>query len=219
MTQDAPPPEPDATTGGADDDREQHDGLAGPSPDGTGSGPGPSHELVLPRTGPHPPKRTGVFIDPDDLRNHVGDLLRAYLGGYQVDAWGNFTFTFDGARVFVTVPMTPIGPQVGVFSITNVEVDLTPELATFLLTTNHALGFGSFSFDTDNHAVWLRHTLLGTTLDAPELQATVAAVASTAAHFDDVIRERFGGRAFHDAPEDVQNAARPPEAPDVAGYL
>jgi hypothetical protein len=179
-----------------------------------------SPALVGPHLAAPPPRRTGVFVDAGELRSHVGDLLRAYLGGYQVDAWGNFTFTFDGARIFVTVPMSPIGPQVGIFSITNVEVDLTPDLGAFLLTTNHVLGFGSFSFDADNEAVWLRHTLLGTTLDAPELQAAVAAVASTAAHFDDVIRDRFGGRTFHEAPEEMQSSARPPEASsNVTGYL
>lgn len=185
------------------------EGMAGPSPDDDEVSASPA--VVVPPFPASLPKRTGVFVDADDLRRHVGDLLRAYLGGYQVDAWGNYTFTFEHARVFVTCPMTPIGPQVGIFSITNVEVPLTPELATFLLTTNHDLGFGAFSYDAENQAIWLRHTLLGTTLDAPELQAAVAAVASTAAHFDDAIRDRFGGRAFHDAPEDVQQATKPPE--------
>ncbi len=128
-----------------------------------------------------------MFIDPDELREHVGGLLRVMLGGYQVDAWGNFTFVHDGARVFVTVGPSPVGPQVGVFSVTNLDVNLTPQLASFMVTTNHRLGFGSLSYDTDNQAVWLRHTLLGTTLDGPELQTAVAAVASTAAQIDDHI--------------------------------
>lgn len=177
---------------------------------------------------PMPPRRTGVFLDPEDLREHVGGLLRVMLGGYQVDAWGNYTFVHDGARVYVTVGGSPIGPQVGVFSVTNLDVDLTPKLASFMVTTNHRLGFGSLSYDADNRAVWLRHTLLGTTLDGPELQTAVAAIASTAAHLDDVISEQFGGRTFDDAPEDVQQATRPPETPqqpypddatNVTGYL
>lgn len=170
---------------------------------------------------PRPPKRTGVFLDPDDLREHVGGLLRVMLGGYQVDAWGNFTFTHEGARIFVTIGGSPIGPQVGVFSVTNLDIDLSPELASFLVRTNHKLGFGSFSYDADNRAVWLRHTLLGTTLDGPELQAAVAAVASVAANVDDRIGEQFGGRTFDDAPQDLQDRAKPPEpAPyNVHGYL
>jgi hypothetical protein len=181
---------------------------------------------ISPGRPPRPPRRTGVFIDPDDLRDHVGQLLRAILGGYEVDAFGNFTFVHEGARVFVTVGPSPIGPQVGVFSVTNLDVALTPPLADFLLTTNHTLGFGSFSYDHDTASVWLRHTLLGTTLDGPELQSAVAAVATTAAHVDDAIKQRFGGRTFAEAPDEVQRRTQPPEtsqqtpgAPNASGYL
>lgn len=179
----------------------------------------------LAATAHRPPRRTGVFIDPDDLRNHVAELLRTILGGYEVDAFGNFTFVHDSARVFVTVGGSPMGPQVGVFSVTNLDLDLTPPLATFLLTTNHTLGFGAFSYDPPNRAVWLRHTLLGTTLDGPELHAAVVAVSTTAARFDDAIRDRFGGRTFHEAPDDVQRRVEPPETrdqppgPGASGYL
>jgi hypothetical protein len=171
---------------------------------------------------PRPPRRTGVFLDPDDLRDHVGGLLRSILGSYEVDAFGNFTFTHEGARVFVTVAGSPIGPQVGVFSVTNVDLDLDPPLAHFLLTTNHTLGFGAFSYDPPNRAVWLRHTLLGTTLDLPELQSAVAAIATTAASVDEAIRERFGGRTFQEAPDEVQHGMEPPgppQAPNAGGYL
>jgi hypothetical protein len=220
--------------GGDEDDAradEESQDTAPPHVAGHAAG-GPGAELDeirgMPRP-PTPPRRTGVFLDPEDLREHVGGLLRVMLGGYQVDAWGNYTFVHDGARVYVTVGPSPIGPQVGVFSVTNVDIDLTPPLAAFMVTTNHRLGFGSLSYDQENRAVWLRHTLLGTTLDGPELQTAVAAVASTAAHLDDRIAEQFGGRTFHDAPEDVQRATRPPETPqqpypdeddtNVTGYL
>lgn len=208
-----------------------HPDAAPPGAQGQAAG-GPGSELEarrgMPRPQP-PPRRTGVFVDPADLREHVGDLLRVMLGGYQVDAFGNFMFVHDGARIYVTVGGSPIGPQVGVFSVTNVDVDLGPKLATFMATTNHTLGFGALSYDADNRAVWLRHTLLGTTLDGPELQTAVAAVASTAARIDDHIAEHFGGRTFDDAPEEVQNQTRPPETPqtsythgdaeNVTGYL
>ncbi len=174
---------------------------------------------------PPPPRRTGVFVDVDDLREHVGGLLRSILGGHEVDAFGNFTFTHENARVFVTVATSPIGPQVGVFSVTNIDIDLDPDLAGFLLTTNHRLGFGAFSYDPQNRAVWLRHTLLGTTIDLPELQSAVAAIATTAAGLDERIRDRFGGRTFQEAPDDVQQRMEPP-SPDggdgpvsAGGYL
>lgn len=217
--------EPATDQGPSDDDRPDDDRPDDDRPDDDRPDDERPHTELTPRVMRHPdapppapPQRTGVFVDVPSLRAHVGDLLRAFLGGYLVDAFGNMTFTHEGARVFVTVGMSPIGPQVGVFSITNVDVELTPQLAEFLLTTNHGLGFGAFSYDGDNRAVWLRHSLLGTTIDAPELQSAVAAVASTAAHFDEVIQAEYGGRAFRDAPSDVQDATSAPP-PNAMGYL
>jgi hypothetical protein len=238
-------PDPDAppwSRGSDDDDEEDGEerrgdgshraggepGRSGDDEDASPAGARPGQELaelphgVMP---PRPPRRTGVFVDPDDLREHVGGLLRTVLGGYEVDAFGNFTFTHEGARIFVTVGGSPIGPQVGIFSVTNLDLELTPPLAAFLLTTNHTLGFGAFSYDPGNQAVWLRHTLLGTTLDLPELQSAVAAVATTAARLDHAIRERFGGRTFQEAPSEVQRKMEPPEPihderpPNASGYL
>lgn len=214
----------DADRPDAGDDAEEPAENAPPGAGQVAGGPGAQLVTVRGPMPPRPPRRTGVFLDPDDLRQHVGDLLRAILGGYQVDAWGNFTFTHEGARVFVTVGMTPIGPQVGIFSITNIDVPFSEDLARFLLTTNHQLGFGAFSYDVENEAIWLKHSLLGTMLDAPELQSGVAAVASAAAHFDDAIRDAFGGRSFHDAPADEQQRAKPPDTPaepypNAGGYL
>lgn len=189
-------------------DDEATDKAAG---DAAGTGGHSLAEVAPHLQPPRPPRRTGVFVDADDLREFVGGLLRAILGGYEVDAFGNYTFIHEGARVFVTVGTSPIGPQVGVFSVTNLGLELSPELGGFLLTTNHRLGFGSFSYDPQNQAVWLRHALLGTTLDGPELQAAVASVASTAAALDEEIRDRFGGRTFTEAPDEVQRRVEPPE--------
>jgi hypothetical protein len=182
-------------------------------------------ELGPPHPGPPPPRRTGVFLDAEELRDHVSKLVRATLGGHEVDAFGNITFTHDDARVFITVAGSPVGPQVGVFSVTNLEVPYTSELGYFLLTTNHTLGFGAFSYDPRHGAVWLRHTLLGTALDLPELQTAVLAIATTAAGLDHEIKDRFGGRRFQEAPDEVQRRMEPPETdperppPNARGYL
>jgi hypothetical protein len=221
----------DAPPAGGSDDASEGDrdgGAEGAAEEGDGGDAGPGRHLAEIPHGlltPRPPRRTGVFLDPEDLREHVGGLLRAVLGGYEVDAFGNFTFTHEGARIFVTVGGSPIGPQVGVFSVTNLDLRLTPELAAFLLTTNHTLGFGAFSYDPGNQAVWLRHTLLGTALDLPELQTAVAAVATTAARLVEPIQQRFGGRTFQEAPSDVQRRMEPPgpvhdeRPPNASGYL
>lgn len=222
-----PPPEPTAepTTPANEPTTPADAGPDTESADHAGEAQAAANKLArMAAHAPRPPRRTGVFVDPDDLRGHVAELLRAILGGYEVDAFGNFTFTHEGARAFVTVGGGPVGPQVGVFSVTNLDVDLSQELAAFLLTTNHSLGFGAFSYDPANRAVWLRHTLLGTTLDLPELHTAVAAVASTAAHLDERIRDQFGGRTFNESSEEVQQRMEPPGAnsvtfPNAGGYL
>ena len=207
-------PRPDDATPGEDDQDPTStgsDGSSEPQPDDPrAAGSHLPATVTRNMSPPPPPRRTGVFVDVDDLREHVGGLLRSILGGHEVDAYGNFTFTHENARVFVTVASSPIGPQIGVFSVTNVDIDLDPDLAGFLLTTNHRLGFGAFSYDPQNRAVWLRHTLLGTTIDLPELQSAVAAIATTAAGLDERIRDRFGGRTFQEAPDDVQQRMEPP---------
>jgi hypothetical protein len=112
-----------------------------------------------------------------------------------------------------------------VFSVTNVDVPYTSELGHFLLTTNHTLGFGAFSYDPRHGAVWLRHTLLGTTLDLPELQTAVLTIATTAAGLDHEIQDRFGGRRFQEESSEAQRRMGPPEPdhdsppPNARGYL
>jgi hypothetical protein len=173
-----------------------------------------------------PPRRTGVFVDVEELRSHVGSLLRSMLGGYEVDALGNFTFTAEGIRTFITVGPGPMGPHVGVFSVLTVDQPLTPELAAWLVTTNHRLAFGAFSYEPDQRAVWLRHSLLGATLDGPELRTAVISVASTAAKATEMLREQFGGDSFADASEERRSTVHPPEpardedeAVGAGGYL
>ena len=171
-----------------------------------------------------PPRRTGVFVDTEELRAYVGQLLRAMLGGYEVDALGNMTFTAQGARIFVTVAPGPLGPQVGVFSITNIGVRLVPDLSAFLLRTNHRMAFGAFSYDPEQGGIWLRHSLLGGTLDGPELRGAILSVASTASQVADLVSEKFGGGTFEDEPEDVRRNVHPPEPSDdddvnASGYL
>lgn len=228
---------------GADPDAAQHDdpdgaqhadpdAAAGAGPDAVDgeSAPTAPRGMLVERAaakgvqpGP-PPRRTGVFVDADELRAYVGQLLQAMLGGYEVDALGNMTFTAEGARIFVTVGSGQLGPQVGVFSITNIDVELVPDLATFLLRTNLRMAFGSFAYEPEQGGIWLRHTLLGGTLDGPELRGAILAIASTASQVADMIADKFGTGSFEDEPEDVRRNVHPPEPTDddtysAAGYL
>src|SRR5690606_31049723 len=93
----------DADTDGEAADQEPAEGAEGAegaAPEGRAghAAGGPGAELQARGGIPHPPpppRRTGVFLDPEDLREHVGGLLRVMLGGYQVDAWGNYTFVHE----------------------------------------------------------------------------------------------------------------------------
>lgn len=167
---------------------------------------------------PRPPRRTGVFLDPQDLRSHVSDLLRSIVGPHTVDPFGNFTFDHETVRIFVTVAGSPIGPVVGVFSVTNADLELDAGLASFLARTNHRLLLGTLSWDDDNDAVWLRHNLLGTHLDPPELQAAVRSVSSAAVAIAGQVHEQFGGRRFGVDDGDENPPGEPPMAPpDMTG--
>lgn len=174
---------------------------------------------------PEPPRRTGVFVDPQELRGHVSDLLRTIVGPHRVDPFGNFSFDHDSTRVFVTVSGSPMGPMVGVFSVTNTGLDLSSELSSWMATTNHALALGALSWDDDNNAVWLRHNLVGSHLDVVELQAAVQAVAATAAKLDDEIQTRFGGQRFTDRSDDqppddgMEGVGEQPQRTNTTGYL
>jgi hypothetical protein len=177
---------------------------------------------------PRPPRRTGVFLDPQDLRTHVSDLLRSIVGPHTVDPFGNFMFDHESVRIFVTVSGSPIGPVVGVFSVTNADLELDGELAKWLARTNHRLMLGTLSWDDDNDAVWLRHNVLGTYLDAPELQAAVRAVSTAAVAVAGEVHERFGGRRFGDedgdetpsmGPQDMGEDLDTPHRTNTTGYL
>ncbi len=71
--------------------------------------------------------------------------------------------------------------------------DIMPELMHFLLQENDKMRFGAFGLDSDND-IFFEHTIVGSSLDKPELKATVLAVLSTSDNYDDQIRSRWGGQ-------------------------
>lgn len=77
------------------------------------------------------------------------------------------------------------------YVVTGVEPD--PELMHFLLRANADLQFGGFGIDADGDIVF-QHSIVGSTCDREELQASVLAVVRTADRFDDQIVARWGGQ-------------------------
>ncbi len=73
------------------------------------------------------------------------------------------------------------------------DVELSPDLMHFLLRENNIMRFGAFGID-ENGDIIFEHTIVGSTCDKLELEASVNAVLEIADDYDDKIVERWGGR-------------------------
>lgn len=77
---------------------------------------------------------------------------------------------------------------------------MATDLQTFLLRENAEMRFGAFSVN-DAGDILFEHTIVGSTCDANELEASVLAVLAAADDYDDKIVERWGGkRALDQSP-------------------
>lgn len=72
------------------------------------------------------------------------------------------------------------------------DVDITLELATFLLQLNQEVNFGTLSLD-DNQWILLTHTLIAETCSQEELFNVLQAFSSYADELDSLIIGKFGG--------------------------
>ncbi|MEB3885820.1 YbjN domain-containing protein [Lyngbya sp. CCY1209] len=70
--------------------------------------------------------------------------------------------------------------------------ELTPDLMRFLLRENSNMRFGAFGIDEQGDVLF-EHTIVGSTCDKVELEASVNAVLEIADDYDDKIVERWGG--------------------------
>ncbi|MGB7412937.1 MAG: YbjN domain-containing protein [Thermosynechococcaceae cyanobacterium] len=84
--------------------------------------------------------------------------------------------------------------------VSGANIDAT--LQTFLLRENADLRFGAFSLSESNDILF-EHTIVGSTCDPQELEASVLAVLQAADDYDDKIVENWGGkRALDQRPEE-----------------
>lgn len=70
--------------------------------------------------------------------------------------------------------------------------ELAPDLMEYLLKENGGMHFGAFGLD-DEGDIFFEHSIVGSTCDRRELQASVTAVLKTADDYDDRIVKRWGG--------------------------
>lgn len=83
--------------------------------------------------------------------------------------------------------------------VSGAKVDL--DLLQFLLQENDELVFGAFSMDGSG-TIRFQHTIVGSTCDREELQASVEAVLEVSDDYDDRIVEKWGGERELDKPVD-----------------
>jgi type III secretion system-like peptide-binding chaperone len=179
-----------------------------PAPPGTG-GPEPGATAeALPK--PRPPGEPANIVK---LREMIeAELVK--LVDFYAEQDGSYVIGYQSARVFVVPAWLQGGATViRIFSITNLDVPVSGELATFLMTKNLDFVAGAFALDAAAGAVWFNHNLLGEYVMPEELQAAIVMVAETADEYDDQIKAQFGGRLYIESPDD---AIAPPSTP---GYL
>jgi len=105
----------------------------------------------------------------------VGILIGTAYSQLGVYPWGNEEATITTRSYVVT------------------EINITPDLMYYLLRENDRMRLGAFGIDTDND-IFFEHTIVGSACDIEELRTSVTAVIKTADDYDDVIREKWGGK-------------------------
>ncbi len=154
------------------------------------------------------------------LRVRLEPLLAQLLGHpAEKDEDGDYVMEFGGAQVYVAPGAAPGVPVViRIFSITNVGMQVSPELGLFLSRLNFGLMFGRFALDVDHSAVWFSETLLGEQVTDEEFVFTVRMVAQTANAWEDRIAQMFGGYTHATATAE-QKEFQARSKPGEGGYL
>jgi hypothetical protein len=136
------------------------------------------------------------------------------------DADGDYVLRSSDVHVVVAPRVGPGGPVVvRVFVVTNVGVNVTPELGLFLARLNFGLMFGRFALDAEHRAIWFDETLLGDQFSDEELRFTIQVVASTADEWDDRLKQMFGGATYQEVLTSGTGHEPPPVKPGAGGYL
>lgn len=78
-------------------------------------------------------------------------------------------------------------------------VEITPDLMQFLLQENTELLFGAFALNPAGDILF-EHTILGSSCDKEQFQASVMHVLKVADDYDDRITEKWGGKRALDIP-------------------
>ena len=149
------------------------------------------------------------------VRERLEPLLTDIIGkAPEQDADGDFQLPIADVRVTVAPRAIPTGPViVRIFAVTNVNVNVAPELGLFLARLNFGLMFGRFALDTEHRAIWFDETLLGEQFSDEELRFAVRVVSTTADEWDDRLKQMFGGATYQEVITARANGTAPPIKP------
>jgi hypothetical protein len=133
---------------------------------------------------------------------------------------GDYVLSIGDVQVEVAPRASVTGPVVvRIFAVTNVGVNVTPDLGLFLARMNFGLMFGRFSLDAEHAAIWFDETLLGEEFTDEALRFTIGIVASTADEWDDRLKQMFGGAKHREVASSGGAAGKPTIKPGGGGYL
>lgn len=133
---------------------------------------------------------------PPVLRDTVERYLRQSFGEVPVDQDDDFVVRRGDAVAWVrpvSLPPNDVA-AVLVWTTSNVDVPMSPDLTRFLAIEGANLTFGQFQLYEDPVRVNIAHSLLGDFLSREELEVAVESVLSGAERYGPRIKERFGGR-------------------------
>jgi hypothetical protein len=148
-------------------------------------------------------------------RTRIEAIVSDIMGGpVERDADGDYVLPVEDVHI-VVAPRAAIDGQivVRIFAITNVAVDVTPELGLFLARLNFGLMFGRFALDTEHRSIWFDETLLGEEFREEELRFAIRMVAGTADVWDDRLKQMFGGATYQEVLAGRTSEAAPTTKP------
>lgn len=156
-------------------------------------------------------------------RTRIENIVRDLLGRPpDQDSDGDYVLPIGEVHVMVA-PRAAMSGQVviRIFAITNVSVNVAPELGLFLARLNFGLMFGRFALDTENRSIWFDENILGEQFREEELRFAIRVVASTADEWDDRLKQMFGGVTYQEVLAGRSAEPRPPTKPgdSIGRYL
>jgi hypothetical protein len=148
-------------------------------------------------------------------RERIESIVTDMLGkAPEKDQDGDYVLPIDEVHVMVAPRAAPDGQVViRIFAITNVGVNVAPELGLFLARLNFGMMFGRFALDAEHRSIWFDENILGDQFREEELRFAIRVVATTADEWDDRFKQMFGGVTYQEVLAGMAAEQAPPTKP------